>query len=568
MAARSRGGLYGGITFGATGAEITSTINDSSQNPPIDVDPTQPTTSNDSAQPSIQPPKEGEKDKGTAGWSAALAFAPTRRTLPKAKTTASATKLTGAGLIPPAFVSPSATISASAVIYAPPELVTTEQPQASTSSESTTQPPTDRWAKKIQPPSMVLDDDVNGFRNNKGGRGGGPGTGGGKKKGKKAKQAPVAWDPTELYDPGKPNDYNEYKSYKEKQRMEERTQREEELARKRNRRSSSYTEDSGSESDPNHWRGPKFARRETPPPDWDEPKPSAPRPAPTFKAASSASSASQDTAPAPQASTGDEAYLRRLAMSSMAARAAAMQDEPTIAPPPPPPPTSASNAPPHTETGEEAYQRRLAMSRAFVPAKQTPSVATIPAVEETPVATTTEQVSEQPPAPEPTPQITPGSADFEAILAKKREAAAAIAAKLAKSVFAPAAVSTPAPEAEAGDGEEESTPDPHNFAARMMARWGHKEGQGLGVKATGIVEPLALEQGKQSKPKFVKGQSQQKVPTTGGIGMKDGSARIVNKNEDWGREEREKWGEPSRVVVLTNMVEPEDVDDGDLREEI
>jgi len=95
-----------------------------------------------------------------------------------------------------------------------------------------------------------------------------------------------------------------------------------------------------------------------------------------------------------------------------------------------------------------------------------------------------------------------------------------------------------------------------------MARWGHKEGQGLGANSSGIVEPLTVEKAATQG----KGNSKAGGKGPGGI---TGRGKIINANEDEkAREDRLRFGNPSKVVVLTNMVGPEDVDDGDLREEI
>lgn len=73
-----------------------------------------------------------------------------------------------------------AIVSATAVVFAPPELVT----PASDQVESKDEPNTgwrkkEGWGKKVKPPSMVLDEDVNGFKSHQKRKG--PGGGGGKK---------------------------------------------------------------------------------------------------------------------------------------------------------------------------------------------------------------------------------------------------------------------------------------------------------------------------------------------------------------------------------------------------
>ncbi|CDO68874.1 hypothetical protein BN946_scf185000.g17 [Trametes cinnabarina] len=506
------------------------------------------------------------------GWSAALAFAPTRRQAPKAKPAAPRLPV-GASVTQatvPATIS-AATISSTAVVFAPPSLVETPSSKSDNPS-SQAQPQSQGWGRKVKPPSMVLDEDVNGFKAQRGGKR--DGGGGGKKKNKKNKfQAVAIWNPDEPYDPMRPNDYNEFKIWQRREREERRERILEERRRgedrKRYRRSSSYSDSYHSASEDERPR--KAGRFD----DHSEDEGGYDRPR-------GIGSTTPSSLPPPVAvdvnMSGDEAYQRRLAISKgvrpvepsapvpSASFIASMSPSPSFAtgvsstvpsygslphssfseetddihglgqassysasvsPPPP------VNIPAVAQTGEEAYLRRLALSQK-VAAPRAPSP--VPFV--SPPPSTTPSVP--PPAIPPPSASAPasGSVITEDKIKSSKEAAAAIAARL--SALAPKG----------------------GTAAASSGK-----GQGLGVDGSGIVHALTVEQVAQSKKGKGKGKDASPGAPPPSIASKMG--KIVNRNEDAkAREDRERFGEPSRVVVLTNMVGLEDVEDEELREEI
>ncbi|KAJ1310129.1 hypothetical protein OPQ81_006874 [Rhizoctonia solani] len=601
------GGLYGGIKFSGNGSSEATIIT------PVEVPASAasaPTTqvateAQASTSEPVAAPKTDDSQKKSAGWSAALSFAPTRRKAPTGQarpTLAGFSTSTISASVPPALV------SSSAVVSAPPVLI--EKPAA----KSETQPDSNEgnkaggWAKKIKAPSMVLDEDVNGFR---------AVGGGGKKKGagsrkkvlfpptssipwhsameKNVANAPPAWDPMEPYDPRAPNDYYEYKAWKQREHDEYLARRQAELKEESRGRKRSWKDDGRSDEsddasddsrDYDRWqnrprktgryehsrsshRSRSRSRSRTPSrsprrsPERDE--------APVRRAPPSFAAASVSTGDATAASSGEEAYLRRLAMSTRAARD--------------PPPNIEEPVATVATSGDEAYARRLAMTQAmtqspannptlnaypqFAPATQ-PEGPPAPAPPEDdpipspPVATPPE--SEPAPVPVLAPAPTgpaPGTEEFDAQVRAKREAAAAIAARLAKLAGA-APNQPPAPAPALPQQATDENPDSRGFAERMMAKWGHKSGQGLGVNATGIVHALTVEQA--NRPKGNKAGS-----SVGGFGSKEGNrmGKIINANEDLRqKEELERFGEPSRIVVLCNMVGVEDIGDDELPGEV
>ena len=91
-----------------------------------------------------------------------------------------------------------------------------------------------------------------------------------------------------------------------------------------------------------------------------------------------------------------------------------------------------------------------------------------------------------------------------------------------------------------------------------MAKWGHKEGQGLGTDGSGMIHALSVEQVKGVKGTDGKGKA-----------MGSGRGRIIDAGaEARAKAEAERFGEPSRVIVLTNMVGLDDLNDPDLSADV
>lgn len=87
-----------------------------------------------------------------------MAFAPVRRNqAQKAKPAAARLPVGAAVTSAPQPTSHNATISATATIFAPPSL-------AEPTNRADPEPQNQGWGKKVKPPSMILDEDVNGYK--------------------------------------------------------------------------------------------------------------------------------------------------------------------------------------------------------------------------------------------------------------------------------------------------------------------------------------------------------------------------------------------------------------------
>jgi len=182
------GGLYGGIKFSTPGSGLSeATIVTPVEAPAatVSTQPAQPVADVPQSTPNdIAPSKTEDAQKKSAGWSAALSFAPTRRKAP-----ATQPKPAFTGFTTVASVTAATTLNTSAVISAPPVMLQPIKPKADAQHE-TNDNKAGGWGKKIKAPSMVLDEDVNGFR-----------AAGGKKKGGAGSRKKVLFSPTSSFPP-------------------------------------------------------------------------------------------------------------------------------------------------------------------------------------------------------------------------------------------------------------------------------------------------------------------------------------------------------------------------------
>lgn len=335
-----------------------------------------------------------------------------------------------------------------------------------------------------------------------------------KRKRGQSPSAGVNWDAD--YDPQMPNDYGAWKDVVRDRRQAVR--RMEEQRRHRN----DYDDRSWGRSgaNDNRWSDRRYREDDEeeklylspPPQSYDPPSSVLQPPQPE--------SSSRQPAPA----TGEEAYQRRQAMS-----------------------------------GEEAYQRRLAMSQSAAGGQPPPPQPQGAG-------------SEFPPARSPgaPPGPPPAFVDRTVIsddASARQSAAAAIAARLAKSA--------PAREETSGHADpSDSTPagGSGDFAERLMAKWGHVAGQGLGAEGNqGRTEALVMEKvggndGAHKRRNFQRDEWGETV-ASGATNSSMARGRYVGKDPR-AEADLERYGQPSEVVLLQDMIaSQEDIDDS-LPEEI
>ncbi|KAK4058335.1 hypothetical protein OIO90_000492 [Microbotryomycetes sp. JL221] len=527
-----------------------------------------------------------EGDKGKASWSAALRFAPTIRKKPAGQASravpsafsrafASAEDATVNAVKTPRIVG---NAKPSLATPAPASSATGPSPQGTSlisqkkeSTNSSAPLPVTTVIKPVpssaphaaatgskprrviaKPPPMTLDDDEvtgpkhvtqqqrNELRKNK--------------KRSKRKEDPALQFGDVNYDPSRPCDYSAFKAYLQALRTQRRIEREERRRRERSYSESDSESGSDQQSDADA-RMLKKARLFAPPASYEDPSP---------KAAHEPSEQPANPGLAPRAETGEEAYQRRLAMS---ARPPQPQTQPStaVAPAPSFAPTThhsttlSASAPSfapqsgYSGTGTSFANQPRAPPAFFAP----PGSEDFPPFDAVP-----SRASPSLPAQVGTTSTLSSLSDAQA---KAKEIAARLG-KLSGGFPPPPQPTPPAPvEQPSMPNSAPSEPDNRSFADRMMAKFGWEEGKGLGANEAGMTSALAVSRAGQASAASKKNQkgknaveSGTQVPT----GMGASRATIIDSTREARlANQKAEYGEPSRVVLLTNLCGLDEVDD-------
>ncbi|OWZ60169.1 splicing factor 45 [Cryptococcus neoformans c45] len=400
-----------------------------------------------------------------------------------------------------------------------------------------------------------------------------------KKKKKRKNQQPLfpTFDPEEIYDPNRPNDLGEYQQYR-KRAKEERRRKLMEAKRRRaeglSSDESSYYTDSEEDIAPRRDAPKMFAPPKIYSPSAtkftlsEEPEAAAtrlPESQPVFSRDHDDSQIDLSRPPP----SGDDAYARRVAMTQQA-------------------PLHLQHP---SQSGDDAYARRAAISQklppttSFVPSP-TPSSSAISDAHPSSHLT-------QPPTtiPPPLPVVSnaqpeipqaqaaaSSSQDFQAMLEERKKAAEAIAAKFKALAGAVQPPPPPALASASSSAAQLQDVGGGTFAEKMMRKWGHVEGTGLGARGEGIVHALTTEHvapvANLSQPLSKRALAKQKAAAANAKSHKwvqapSARGRIVNENKDErAKEEKEKKGEEGRVICLRGLVGSIEEIDEDLVNEI
>lgn len=309
-----------------------------------------------------------------------------------------------------------------------------------------------------------------------------------KRKKKKKKDEPVETDWDELYDPARPTNVEEYlrsderirevREWKDKVLYRHKLQRQSSRDKNHDQRSY-YSEDEENE----------YGARDS------KPKNIAFAPPPSYGAVPPPPPDTTPTANVPDDATGDDAYARRLAMST----GIHLPTQSLVQPPPPLP------SPPPPPSVDE--QRHVISGAPVRYAQPEPT-----AMDEDDIC-----------SPSHAPQLVAQPGDDDHSLSTDT----------------------------APDAPKSNRPGQVGFAERLMSKYGWSKGSGLGVDGSGIINPLAVKVEKRSKS--IKSDPMRRF---GGGGS--GSAKIVGGNvsqETRERQEAESLGKMSRVVVLQGMLD-------------